>query len=481
MSELKRQTVSGAKWLTFSGFLQKGIQMAGTIVLARILSPAEFGLFALAFIAIDALTLFKSMGFDSALVQRRDNFERAANTAFFIIPLLGLILYFILFLSAPLVGRFMNNQEVIGPIKALGIIFIISCLGKVPLVIIERNMQFKQASIIEIIVALVYSATAIILAILGMNVWSLVIAYILKTIIQNIIFWRISGWRPRLEFDKKIALEMFHFGKFLLLGGFIWFFKSNLDNLLVGKLLGVTALGLYAIAFNIANFGADYFGGRIYRVTFPAYSKLQTDLYDLRNAALKVLKHVSLFALPLGIGLFLLNKEFLRFVYGDKWVGATNVLKILAWAGIFNTLPAGLGGIFMACGKPKIGFWITSLQVAIFFAFITPMAKLFGLNGVGMVVSISAFTAFLISITSAKKILSMNIREIYLSLRPALFSSMWMGIGIILLKNLFLQYKVDFTYFYSFIIYAIFALAIYTFSLFKFERRVFKEIKEVIS
>jgi O-antigen/teichoic acid export membrane protein len=480
MTTLKQQTVSGVKWLVGSSFLQKAIQLSGTVILARILGPTDFGLFALAFVAIDALGLFKSMGFDSALIQRKDNIEKAANTAFFIIPLLGLVLYLIVAISAPWIGKFLNNQQVVGVIRALGIIFVISCLGKVPAALMEKNMQFRQISIIEIIAAIIFSTTAVILAVLGMGVRSLVIAYVLKTLYQNIMFFVYYKWRPKLDFDKKVAFEMFHFGKFLFLGGVVWFLKSNLDNMLVGKLLGVAALGLYAIAFNIANFGADYFAGRVYRVIFPAFSKIQADKYDLKQAFLKTTKVISIFAFPFCTVLLLIGNELIRAIYGLKWLEAVPVLKVLAFAGLFNTLPVAMGPLFNAMGHPKASLWFQVIQVVAFFLFIVPAAKLFGMIGVGTVVAISALIAVIAYLPFTMKLISLGITDIYQSLKPGLVSSLLMGIVIILLKYILPLYNLGITFYYRLIVVIVFAVVSYGLSLFKIEKRILKEIREMV-
>jgi O-antigen/teichoic acid export membrane protein len=480
MNELKRQTVSGIKWLVGSSFLQKAISVGTMVILARILGPADFGLFALAFIAIDALGLFKSMGFDSALIQRKDNVEKAANTAFFIIPVLGILLYLILAISAPLIGKFLNNEQVVGIIRALGIIFVISCFGKVPAALMEKNMQFRQVSLIEISTSIVFSASAIILALMGMGVWSLVIAYILKVVNQNALLFIFAKWRPRLEFDKKIALEMLHFGKFLFLGGVVWFLKMNLDNLLVGKLLGVTALGIYAIAFNIANFGADYFSSKVYRVIFPAFSKIQDDKYDLRQAFLKTTKIVSILAFPFCVILFLMGDELIRVIYGLKWLEAVPVLKILAFAGLFNTLPVAMGPLFNASGHPKAGFWFSVIQVVIFLLFIAPAAKLFGLVGIGIVVSVSALVAVIAYLPFTMKLISLKITDIFNCLKSGLGSSLPMGLGIILLKYTLPKCNIGNMFYYNFAALAIFAVAIYGLFLFRIEKIIFKEIKELV-
>lgn len=480
MTTLKKQAVSGIKWLMGSTAIQRVITFATTVVLARILTPATFGLFSLAFIAIDSLGLFSSMGFDSALIRKKDDMDKSANTAFFIIPVLGISLYLLLAISAPLIGKFLNNQEVISVVRALGIIFVIGCFGKVPAALLEKSMQFKKVSFIDISSLVIYSIAAIVFAVFHFGIWSLVIAYILKTLYQNILAWLFSGWTPRFEFDKKIAWEMFHFGKFLFLGSLVGFLKWNLDNLLVGKLLGITALGFYGIAFNVANIGGVFLGSKVYRVAFPAYSKLQGNLYDLRAAALKVLKHLSLLVLPLGVAIFFLSGEFLRLIYGLKWLEAKDVLRILAWSGVFNTLPAGMSAIFLACGKPKLTFLITTLQVTMFFVFITPMAKIFGINGVGAVVSISSFVAFIITLSWASRIVSISLKQIYYCFKPAVIASLFMGIGILFLKYVLSHQPIVIPFYYNFILLSLCGLATYVASLFMVERKLLKDLKDLI-
>ena len=481
MSELKKQTVSGVKWLVSSSFLQKAIQTGATIVLARILGPSQFGLFALAFVAIDGLGIFKSMGFDSALIQRRDNVEKAANVAFFVIPALGIILYLVLAVSAPWIGKFLNSQEVVGVIRALGIIFVISCLGRVPTALLEKNMKFRQISIIGIGTAVVYAVSAVTFALLKFGVWSLVYAYILKTLCLNILMFVCSKWMPKFEFDAKIAKEMFHFGKYLFLGGVLWFLKMNLDNILVGKLLGITALGLYAIAFNIANFSEAYFASRVFKVTFPAFSKIQSDKYDLKRAFLKTTKIVSIIAFPLCVGLFLLGGDLIKVLYGLKWVEAIPVIKVLAFAGLLNTLPVAIGPLFNATGNSKSGFWFSFIQVALYLLFIAPAAKFYGLVGVGVVVILSQLTAIIIYLPFVMKLASSNIRDLYLSIRSGLLASLVIS-GVILGYKYSLV-KINFSginYYLSFSILSSMSLLLYFVSLWFIDRTVVKEIRTLL-
>ena len=140
---LKHKVFHGAIWLSGAAFARKIISFATTIVLARILEPTVFGLYALAFVVIDGFGLFKSMGIDSALIQRKDKVDVAAHTAFFIIPSFGIVIYLVLLLCSPVIAYFMESQELAAVICALGLVFVISSFQRVPLVLLERNMKFN--------------------------------------------------------------------------------------------------------------------------------------------------------------------------------------------------------------------------------------------------------------------------------------------------------------------------------------------------
>lgn len=475
--DIKKITVHGIKWQIGASLLQKIISFGTTIILARILGPSNYGLFALGLIIISAFGLFKSMGIETALIQRKADIKTAANTAFFIIPVLGLILYLLLLVFSPSIGRFLNNKELPQVIRILGLVFVFGSLSRVPLSLMEKEMKFKKVSIAETISALIFSIVAIVLAISGSGVWSLVYGYIASTATVTIMIFTFCRWKPTLEFDKKIAREMFNFGKFLFLAAALWFLKSNLDNLLVGKILGTTLLGFYAVAFNVANFGADYFGGKIHRVVYPAYSRLNADTNDLKNVFLKVFKYISTIAIPMGFGILIMGGDFLKLAYGEKWLEAIPVLKVLSLLAITNLMLVSIDGVLMALGKTKLIFISVALQVIMFFSFITAMAKSNGLVGVGIIVTTASCISLIFELFCLMKLLSLSLKEIFINIKSAITASLIMGIVIIALK------KVIFANCYfklSFVINLIAAISIYVFILFIKEKHILKEIKGVI-
>lgn len=480
MDNLKTTTSKSIKWQVATSFLNKGISFATTIVLARILGPSNYGLFALAFVIIGSFGLFKSLGIESALIQRKNNIDEAANTAFFIIPFLGVALYSILFISAPAIAAFLNSSELVSVLRVLGCIFVLWSLSRVPLSLLEKQMKFAIVSVAEIVGTLSFSVIAILLAKTGHGVWSLVFGYLTNTIIFTCIIWASCKWIPDFRFNGKIARELFNFGKFIFLGSAVWFLKMNLDNVLVGKLLGTTMLGLYAVAFNISNFMSDHFGNKVYRVVYPAYSKLQDDSENLKAAYLKVIKHVAAIAVPFACGIFVLGGSFVRFAYGEKWIGAGQILKVLTLAGLFNALTTSNEAVLLSKGKSKVSFMLYFIQVAIFFAFIAPASRLFGLVGVGTVVTIASFLANIFSFYWIAKIFSIRFSQLLNCLRAPIFASLFMSATIIVFSVLFTAYCRNLPIKAGFIILFLIGAGSYIFSLYRADRVFFKEIKSLV-
>jgi len=479
--DLKRQVSSSIKWQVGVSFIQKIISFGTTVILARILGPENYGLFALAFIIINAFGIFKSLGVESALIQRKEgDIKDAADTAFFIIPLLGIILYGILNIFSPIIARFMNNVELDPVLKALGVIFVLWSLSRVPLSLLEKDMKFMIVSVAELTGTIVFSISAIFFATKNLGVWSLVYAHIFNTFIFVVMVWLYSGWKPRLNFKKQIAIEMLMFGKFIFLGSIIWFLKMNLDNFLVGKLLGIVSVGLYAVAFNIANFISDYFGNKIYRVSFSAFSKLQNNEQKLGNAYLKVLKMTGIISFPVFLGILVLGDNFLNLAYGNKWLQAIPVLKVLAIAGLFNTLISSNEAVLLARGKSKYTFILSFIQVSLFFLLIIPFAKHFNITGVAWVVSFASISVFTVSLKLVMKEFSIGMRQIIEVFKTTIICSLFMFVLIFLFENiLFNCFKISSP---AILFISLFSLAcfVYILLVYKFDNELFREIKGLI-
>lgn len=438
MNSLKRRTLSSIKWVTLASIAQRIIATLTTVVLARLLSPGDFGMFALAMVMIDAFGVFKSLGFDTAMVRRNEDISKAANTAFFLIPTMGMFLFLILLIVSPFGAKFLGDQSIANVIRALGFLFVISCFGKVPQTILYREMKFKYKSIAEVSSQIVFSISAIILAFNKFGVWSMVIAYLLKILIQVSIEWYFSGWKPKFEFDKKIAWDMFHFGKYVMASSVALFLYSNLDNIAVGKLLGVTVLGYYAIGRNLSNILVGIFLNKVSMIMFPAYSKIQKDTEDLKRVMLRGLKYISIIALPFSVILFMFATDILKILFGEKWLPAVGIVQVLAFAGLFNCLGTAIWPIFLARGKSKADFQVNAIQAVLFFILLFPLASSFKLFGVGLAVLISTIVSFSIGIIRIKRIIGLRIQDLFESIKHSLIATSLMSLVMIFLRSIIL-------------------------------------------
>ncbi|MBZ0167479.1 MAG: lipopolysaccharide biosynthesis protein, partial [Candidatus Omnitrophica bacterium] len=423
---LKHKTAQSTKWVMFYSVAQRIISFCTTIVLARILDPEVFGMYALAFVVIDGFGLFKSLGIDAALIQRKDDADEAANTAFYIIPFFGIVIYFVLTVSSPYIAEFMGDPEIVPVLRALGLIFVLNAFQRVPLVMLEKDLKFGWLSMSGIAIDILYSVLAITFSILGWRVWSLVVAFLIKTIFGVSIVWVISRWKPNFRFSWALAKDMFHFGKFVFMSSLIAFSISSFDKIVIPKFIDMATLGLYTIAYNFSTIVSSYLGGRINRVLYPVYSRMQDDLHDLRRNYLKVLKLLTLISFPVSVGILLVGGEFLELAYGAKWVGAIPILKILAWLGFLHTVGSTGGPIINALKKPKINFMIDGVKALIIFGGMIPAVKFFGIKGIAYVVLFNSAVAVALSQFVVTRLIKLRYIHILASLRPAAFAALGM-------------------------------------------------------
>lgn len=434
---LKLKTVRSVKWSTMAEVAVKISSMVVTIFLARMLEKSDFGLYALAFVVIDGLGLFKSMGFDKALIQRKTDIDKAANTAFIVIPSLGILLYLVLLLIIPVLANFYPEAHGLADIlRALGLFFIIFTISKVPATLLEKEIKFDVLAKFDIISQVFYSIIALALAFHGMGVWSLVIAYLSMNLIRCVQYWRNVKWRPRFEFDKVIALEMFHFGKYIFLGSIIWFVLSSFDKIVIPKILDVTTLGLYAVAMNLADIPGSFLGAKVSHVLFPTYSKLQGNTYNLMRAFTRVFKLIFMVCAPISIGLLLIGGDFLVLTYGEKWADAIPILQILSVYGLTNALGYAKGPIFLSMNMPKFTFQLSALRGVLIFVFVIPMGKMFGVCGIAWVVLLTSLLLFFLGWGLIIKTLKITTEQLKEMAASTVIGVLVMSVGIVLVHKI---------------------------------------------
>ena len=396
---LKRQVASGLFWVSLAQFAGRGLSFATTLILAKLLSPALFGLVGMAGLAIAALQFFQDIGFDAALVYRKDSVEEASHTAFITVILTSFGIYLVAVLTAPLVADFFRQPDVVPILRVLALTVPISSFGRVPYILLSRELNFRRKIFPELAANVIGNLAAIGLALAGVGVWSLVWGQIIRATLMTILVWFVSPWRPRLQFEMRLAREMFQYGKHIVSSQTLIFFITNVDNAIVGRYAGQEALGLYQFSYNLSNTPATQINTVFSQVMFPAFSRLSGESAGEARARyyLTTVRYVSWLTIPLAIGTILFAPAFIYGLYGNAWAAAIVPLQILAIYGLVRSIAANMGSIFRAMGKPQWLTYIATWRLITMLILLIPVTTRWGIIGVSVLSAVVAIVDFVIS------------------------------------------------------------------------------------
>lgn len=359
------RTVRGLSWMTVSYVGSKALTFASTVALARLLDPWSFGLVGFVLVGINVLAIFRDMGVGSALIYRRDRIEEAANSAFYLSLVAGVLLCAGAFVAAPLAADYFRQDLVEPMLRLMSFTFVISAFGSVQAFLLQKEMQFRKTALLELAPAIGYLLTSVLFALAGMGPWSLIYGQLAATVLGTLMAWVISPWRPRLGFDWHLSKEIVHYSKHVMLWSFLIFLMNNLHYIIGGRILGETSMGLFMVAFNLATLPVNSFSSIITKLLFPAYSKLAHDREKLDAAFFKTLRYLGLIGLPVGVGMALVSTLLVPAVYGPKWTEMAPVLGLLALMGAVIVVNLGFGEIYKAIGRPEVLTWFLVIRIAV--------------------------------------------------------------------------------------------------------------------
>ncbi|MFQ2049822.1 lipopolysaccharide biosynthesis protein [Aeromonas veronii] len=331
MSDLATKAKKSLQWSALERFLTQGIQLAITLYLARLLGPTAFGLVGMLAVFIAIANVFVDSGFTSALIRKTDRTESDLVTAFYYNIGMAALCYLALYVSAPFVADFYQQQELQTLLRVLGLTVLISSFTLIPRVKLNVAMDFKTQAKISVLSVLISGPTAIILAINGYGVWALVTQTLLNASCATLLFNVFSPWLPRGCITKNSFSYLFSYGSKLLLSGLLDVTYNNLYQIIIGKKFSPAVVGQFSQANQLASVPTTTLTGIIQRVTFPLFSQLQDDPDRMANAYRKTLKLSALVIFPLIVGLGLIAKPLLTSLLGEQWQGTAALLTVLCF------------------------------------------------------------------------------------------------------------------------------------------------------
>jgi O-antigen/teichoic acid export membrane protein len=329
MPSLKEKSIKGLFW-DFSGRIGlQGVGFIVSIVLARLLAPEEFGLLAIINVFINLAAVFVDYGFNIALIQKKEINERHYTAVFYLNLIMGFTLATIVFLLAPIIGRFYEKDILINITRLMSLGIFINSFGHVMRSKLLRSLNFKSISITNICAATLSGIISLVLALKGFGLWSLAIQSILYQLTANILLYLFSKFRISFKFSFNALKELWSFSSKIFLSGLLDTLFYNIDSLLIGKLLNPKTLGYYQRSKSLENFGFRYTASTIASVLFPSLSSIQDDSDKFSHAVMKIF-HLLSFISFLGCGLFLVGgRELIIILFSAKWEPSVVMFQIL--------------------------------------------------------------------------------------------------------------------------------------------------------
>ena len=373
---LTTKTVKGVGWSGVSQIARLLINLGVTAILARLLTPNDFGLLAMVVVFTNFVMIFRDFGLTAALIQRKEIIEEHLSSCFWINILVGFLLTLIFVVLAPLISHFYSEVRLNRIIMILASTFFISSFGIVQGALFTREMNFKSLAIVEISAIVISGTTAIVLAFSGFGVWSLIWQQITSNLVRVFFLWIISNWKPKFMFRWQRVKELLGFGLNLTGFNFINYFNRNLDSLLIGRFLGSAPLGFYNLAYRLLLFPLGNISSVIGRVMFPSLSMIQDDKNKVCYAYIKATRYIAVITFPLMIGLFVVAPQFIRVVFGLQWERTIFLIQILALVGLGQAIGSTVGWIYQSQGRTDIMF-----RWGLFSVTIVTTAFIIGLRG----------------------------------------------------------------------------------------------------
>lgn len=337
---IKRKTIKGFFWSFGETFGRYGIGVLITIFLARLLTPKDYGLIGLISVFFAIATAIVDGGFRQALIRKIDVSQTDKSTVFYTNLIVSVIIYTLLFASAPLIAAFFKESRLIGLVRFMGIQIIIYAFQIVQVAELTRRMDFKTQVKITLPSGIISGLIAIILAWKGYGVWSLAIQTVLGSLFTTIFYWIHNRWMPSFEFSRNSLKDFFSFSSNLLLSSLLDTIFNNLYSFIIGKFFSAQQLGYYSFSMKIKHLGAEQITLAIQRVSFPALSLLQNETQKLKSGYRKIMQCSVFVVFPLVTFIALAAEPLFNIFLNEKWLPAIPYLRILCIVGAMYPLHA---------------------------------------------------------------------------------------------------------------------------------------------
>lgn len=419
MNSERKKIVSGLKWSGVQLFVDSGFRFLVQLILAKILLPEQFGLVAMCSIFIAIANAASELGIGAALIQKKEDSvaQSMFPTAFVSGIIWGGFLFLLMsFLIGPMAAWFYQEPFLTYLIPALSISVIVNPLSFIHHVILVRKMDFKSLAKILNTSAVLAGVVAIISAIGGAGVWSLVIHQMLSPLFALLFYYYIVGWTPKLTWNRQHFKAIFGFGAYATGTRVFSTITYNIDNLLIGKLLGSSQLGAYSLAFNLTETLRQNLSKVINNVMFPVFGKNQDNIKKLKNYFLNIIKINAILIYPVMGFLLLFSREIIFHIFGVKWEDAVVPIQILSVAMMIHLMINSFTSLLRGIGKPELEMKIIMvLTILVLIPGLVIGIKIAGLTGAAYAILLNKSILVLVALVVLKREINLKVSQVFQS------------------------------------------------------------------
>ncbi len=436
MSDLKRKTIDGVAWTVTGRFGKQFLSLGLMIVLARLLSPEEFGLVAMVTVVTGFASLFAELGFGASLIQKQDVEEEHRSSVFWLNVGAGLLLTLGFAAVAPLVAAFYERPILDVLTRVVSLNFAISALGIMHATLLRKELDFRRLTIVDVVSLGASGLVAVVMAWMGFGVWSLVAQSLTLSAVTSGMLWIASPWRPKLLFRWSAIKDLLGFSTNWLGTLSLNYWTRNADNLLIGWRLGAGALGVYSRAYTLLLFPLINITRVVAQVVFPSFSIIQHDKERVARAYLRATRLIALFTFPLMMGLAVTARPFVLTVFGPQWVEMIPLLRVFGVVGMLESISKTEGTVYLSQGRADLQFRVSLfLKINLILGIIIGLQ--FGVVGVAMGYAIASFINAYPSFYFAGRLVNLGFSQHLLNLAPGFACTILMGASVFALDTWF--------------------------------------------
>lgn len=402
-SSLKHKAATGMIWSAIQKYSTMFVGFISSIILARLLTPVDYGYIGMLAIFMSLAEVFIDAGFGSAIIQKKEPTQTDYSTVFYFNIGMSFILYLILFFCAPSIAKFYDMPILCKILRIQGLILFIYAFNIIQRNLIRKNLLFRKLSLITIITSIIALIITVIMAYLGCGVWALVTQNFIGSLIPCVFFWITTKWHPTKEFSWKSFRELFGFGSYMLLSHILGTFSQKISGLLIGKWFEPATMGYYSKASTTADYATSSISGVLLQTTYPLYSIVQDDKEKLANIVKRITTTLAYLTVPLLSLLILIAKPIFIILYTDRWINCVPYFQMLCIAGLAICLQGVNYQTIAAIGKSRtLLFWNIIKQTI---GIILQVAGLILGNMWGLLIGIviSAWFTYIVNISLVSK------------------------------------------------------------------------------